>query len=84
MEDAKEHLYVNSHTFTPMRGPGPLPNCRPPTPAQFEALHPQAQPYFEHYLQKESTALRQTLDRDAFWMGLLRGEDLPFQCQAGH
>lgn len=84
MEYAKEHLYVDSHTFTPMRGSGPTPDCRPPTPAQFEALRKQAQPYFQHYLENQPTVLQSTLDRYALWMGLLRGEGLPFQCQAGH
>ena len=84
MEYAKEHLYVDTHTFTPMRGEGPTPECRPPTPAQFEALQKQAQPYFQHYLGREPAALKHILDRYALWMGLLRGEGLPFQCQAGH
>ena len=28
--------------------------------------------------------MKHILDRYALWMGLLRGEGLPFQCQAGH
>lgn len=84
MSYVKDHVPVSSHTFSPMRGAGPVASCTTPSAAQFEALVRDAQPYFEHYLQKQPAAMKATLERYALWMDLIGGKGLPHQCQAGN
>lgn len=84
MKYVKDHVPVSSHTFSPMRGSGPVVACTAPSPQQFEALVQAAQPYFEHYLQRQPAAMTATLDRYALWMDLIGGKGLPHQCQAGN
>lgn len=84
MRFAKQNLPVNGHTFSPMRGRGPAQDWDAPAPDEFEALTRAAQPFFQSYLGREPMALKATLDRYALWLRLIRGEGLPYQCQAGN
>jgi MoaA/NifB/PqqE/SkfB family radical SAM enzyme len=84
MRYARQYLPVNAHTFSPMRGRGPAEDWDAPSPEEFEKLTRAAQPYFEAYLGREPAALKATLDRYALWLQLIRGEGLPYQCQAGN
>lgn len=84
MHFAQQNLSVNAHTFSPMRGRGPAESWGAPEPHDFEALIQAAQPYFDHYFGIEPLALKAILDRYALWLNLIRGEGLPYQCQAGN
>ena len=84
MQFANKNLSVNSHTFTPMRGMGPVKQLGAPSAQAFERLIEDAKPLFDTYLSRQPDALKATLDRYALWLRLIRGEGLPHQCQAGN
>ena len=84
MDYVRARVRVGSHTFSPMRGSGPSPDCHPPSPERFAALVQAAQPHFEHYLKGRSDALQAIVDRYDLWTGLVGGGGLPHQCQAGN
>lgn len=83
MQFAKDNLPNCSHSFTPMRGRGPVEGLGAPSAEAFAALIEAARPFFAHYLARQPAALRATLDRYALWLRLIRGGGLPHQCQAG-
>ncbi|MBI4403457.1 MAG: radical SAM protein [Deltaproteobacteria bacterium] len=85
MEHIKGRVWVDMHTFSPMRGIGRTTRCTPPDGAQFEGLIRLAKPYFDYYLKRKGDGYTKALsDRYALWLRLLEGKKLERPCQAGN
>ncbi|MFC1852048.1 radical SAM/SPASM domain-containing protein [candidate division CSSED10-310 bacterium] len=90
MKFVKQKLWVDLHTFSPMRGSGRDTDHTPPSGDKFEQLVKQAQPYFLHYLSQKyigqlnpQKALNILNRRYQIWINVLNGGSLPVPCSAG-
>jgi MoaA/NifB/PqqE/SkfB family radical SAM enzyme len=90
MNWVKENLWVDIHTFTPVRGSALDPNYSLVDANAFEDLARQAQPVFKHYLKRKFGSqvtpeeMQQGLDaRYGTWINVLRGGALTKPCLAG-
>jgi MoaA/NifB/PqqE/SkfB family radical SAM enzyme len=90
MSYVKEHMLVDSHFLSPLRGMPKDDTLSPPEAHVFAQLLEQAQPYFDHYTQRgiEATDERDQIEarrrkRHQTWLDVLSGGDLPHTCQAG-
>ncbi len=91
MDYVKKNIYVDSHTFSPMRGTGRNTNYKPPSGRVFDRLFHEAKPYFKFYAsrslflkERQREAIKWLKNRYRLWIHLLNGGHLPFVCQAGN
>ena len=90
-EFVKDHLPVDGHGPAPMRGTPYDRSLKPPTDAEWSALSEKLMPYHRHWnrrrVERKWKALLAT-NRVRYLYGLythvLRGDRLPFRCQAGN
>lgn len=85
MQYVKENVYVDVHSFSPMRGMGRDPNYKPPSASSFERLFVKARPYFKYYLargyfsQNGRPGYSKWLNRRyRLWIRVLDGGKWPF------
>jgi GT2 family glycosyltransferase len=90
MEYAKNHLMIDSHSLSPMRGAGHDPAHRPPAGNLFSELYQNARPYFDFYAKRSRLSVEKISHfhewmnrRYNLWCNLLDGGSLPFDCRAG-
>ncbi|NQV01640.1 MAG: glycosyltransferase [Bacteroidia bacterium] len=91
MEYARNHLMIDSHSFTPMRGQGRDESHQPPSGKELLALYEQANPFFDFYTKRSKQPAKKTVRihewmnrRYNLWVHILDGGQLPFDCQAGN
>lgn len=90
MDYAKNHLMIDSHSLSPMRGEGRDASHRPPAGNLFLDLYENARPYFDFYAHRSKLPAEKIHHfhewmnrRYDLWCNLLDGGGLPFDCQAG-
>lgn len=90
MAYVKEHIRVDSHFLSPLRGMPKDEGLSAPQPSQFAKLLQDAQPYFDYYTDRSTYDLQERLAinaqrerRHGVWLDVLAGGQLPNLCQAG-
>jgi len=90
MDWVAENLWVDLHTFTPVRGQALDPEHGFIDPEIFAALVDDARPHFRRYLSRNfgqrddpEVALAALEARYRTWEKVMRGGELPLQCAAG-
>lgn len=90
MAYVKDHIRVDAHFLSPLRGMPKDDDLSAPGQADFARLLHEAQPYFDHYTERSKPDIEERLainarrqTRHQTWLDVLGGGNLPNTCQAG-
>jgi GT2 family glycosyltransferase/MoaA/NifB/PqqE/SkfB family radical SAM enzyme len=90
MAYVKNHMSVDSHFLSPLRGMPKDDDLSAPTQVDFARLLNDMQPYFDHYTERSTSDIGERLvantrrqRRHQTWLDVLGGGELPNTCQAG-